>query len=122
MVTDTFESLDIGKNGRLFPVEVSISKIKIKGKELVFAITKDISQRKKTEEKLIESENTLQSLFAAAPIGICLLKDRAFQWINTKMADILGYTKEELVGQNTRMLYDTEEEYERLVNYYIQKL
>ena len=75
---------------------------------------RDITDQKIAEKKLKESENTLQSLFAAAPIGICLLKNRNFQWINTKMADILGYTKEELVGQNTRLLYDTKEEYERL--------
>ena len=66
------------------------------------------------EKALVESENTLQSLFAAAPVGICLLKNRTFQWVNNKMAEILGYTEEELIGQNTRKLYDTEEEYERV--------
>ncbi len=75
---------------------------------------RDITDQKMAEKALIESENTLQSLFAAAPVGICLLKNRAFQWVNTKMADILGYTEEELIGQNTRMLYETEEEYERV--------
>ena len=75
---------------------------------------RDITESKMAEKALLESQNTLQSLFAAAPVGICLLKNRTFQWVNNKMADILGYTEEELIGQNTRMLYDTEEEYERV--------
>ena len=86
-------------------------------RNLILAIAERLSriiERAYSEQALKESENTLQSLFAAAPVGICLLKGRVFQWVNTKMADILGYAEEELIGQNTRMLYDTEEEYERL--------
>ncbi|MCC7573127.1 MAG: PAS domain S-box protein [Candidatus Methanofastidiosum sp.] len=74
----------------------------------------EIVERKVYEEELLKSERTLRALFDTAPIGICLLKDRTFQWLNNKMTDILGYTHEELIGQNTRMIYDTDEEYERV--------
>lgn len=74
----------------------------------------EIVERKITEEELVKNERTLRVLFDSAPIGICLLKDRRFQWINRKMAEILGYSPEELVGQNTRVLYDNEEEYDRV--------
>jgi len=74
----------------------------------------EIVERKLAEEELIESETTLRAIFETAPIGICLLKDRRFQWINHRMSEILGYTEKELIGQKTRILYDTEDEYERV--------
>lgn len=77
-------------------------------------IVEDITDKLKTEQALKESENTLKSLFNSAPVGICLLKDRVFQWLNPKLAEIFGYEEKELIGKGTKILYSSEEEYERV--------
>ena len=54
---------------------------------------------------LAEREALLQSIFRSAPDGIGLVTDRSFDWCNRKIADITGYSTEELQGQSTRLLY-----------------
>ncbi len=56
----------------------------------------------------------LDSIFAAAPVGIGLVQDRVIREINPFFCHMLGYTADELTGQNARMLYPSDEEYERI--------
>ncbi len=70
--------------------------------------------RKITEYELKRSEETLTAIFNAAPIGIGLIKDRIFGITNQHLADMIGYTPDELVNKNARMLYSTQEEYDRV--------
>jgi len=74
----------------------------------------DITERKRAEQALRESEATLASILRATPAGIGLTRDRTLQWANAFLCSMLGYTKEELVGQSTRKLYATNEEFERV--------
>jgi two-component system cell cycle sensor histidine kinase/response regulator CckA len=74
----------------------------------------DITDRKQAAEALATSEATLRSIFRAAPVGIGLVKDRVFQWTNETLHQMLGYAEEELKGQSARMVYPSQEEYERV--------
>jgi PAS domain S-box-containing protein len=80
----------------------------------LMGVGRDITERKRAEEALQESEATLRSVFRAAPIGIGLVIDRVFQWTNETLHQMLGYTAEELEGQSARMVYPSQEEYERV--------
>jgi len=70
--------------------------------------------RHKISRASIEKEALLQSIFKSAPIGIGLVVDRVFQWTNEKMSEITGYTKEQLRGQKSRMLYMSNKEFKRV--------
>ena len=74
----------------------------------------EIIERKRTEEALKQSESTLSSTFAAAPVGIMLINGRIFQKLNNRMCEICGYTSEELIGQSSLMLYPDKAEFERV--------
>ncbi|MHC1744320.1 MAG: PAS domain S-box protein [Syntrophobacteraceae bacterium] len=74
----------------------------------------DITERKKAEEALRTSELELRSMFRAAPVGICLLRDRVFVRVNTVMTRMFGYAPEELIGRSSRMVYESEEDYLRV--------
>ena len=76
------ESIDIDKYGNKIPVEVSTSKIRLKGEDLAVGVIRDIRERKVFEEKIKDSENTLSGIITAAPIGINLFKDRIWIWSN----------------------------------------
>jgi two-component system, cell cycle sensor histidine kinase and response regulator CckA len=80
----------------------------------VALLARDITQRKRMERALKESEATTRSLLKAAPIGIGIVRDRVFLWVSGRMCEMLGYTSGELIGKSTRLLYETEEEFLRV--------
>lgn len=72
-----FETLHKNKEGLVYPVEISIGSIHKDGKPLMFAIARDISERKKAEEdvlsafrKIEENEERLNIVINASELGI----------------------------------------------------
>lgn len=65
----------------------------------------DVTEREFTSSRL-------SSFYQVAPIGAGVLANRCFQEVNQQFCDITGYSAEELVGQDSRMLYFSDEEYE----------
>ena len=57
-------------------------------------------------------ETYMRSIFRVAPTGIGVISNRILSQVNDKFCEMLGYSKDELVGQNARMIYFTDEEYE----------
>ena len=81
--------------------------------DYVLALLEDITERKRTEEALRKSEALMESLFAANPAGVALLVNRVFVRVNPAMCRITGYSSPEMLGHTTRMLYLSEDEFER---------
>jgi len=75
-------------------------------------IIRDITEQKLTEEALRDSEEHLQSVFRAAPTGIGVVSDRVLNQVNERICEMTGYSEEELIGQNARVLYPSDEDYE----------
>ena len=71
-------------------------------------------RHKTSRDDLLVSEARTRSIFRAVPVGIGLVSDRTIQEVNDKILELTGYQREELIGQNARILYPTEDEY-RLV-------
>lgn len=71
----------------------------------------DIHHAKK---KLAEREAMLQSILRSAPVGIGMVSQRMLIWVNDKICQITGYSNEELIGQSARMLYLSDEEFDRV--------
>ena len=71
-----------------------------------------ILKRKQVEETVRASKTKLTSIFRVAPVGIGLVSNRIFQEVNDHFCAITGYSKEELIGNDARMVYSSDEEYE----------
>jgi PAS domain S-box-containing protein len=56
----------------------------------------------------------LASINRVAPVGIGIVVDRSFRMVNQQFTNLIGYSKDELIGQNSRMIYETDSEYERV--------
>jgi PAS domain S-box-containing protein len=69
---------------------------------------------KQVEEALRESEASVNSILKTAPIGIGLVHDRVLIWLSERMNQMLGYSGDELIGKSAKILYETEEEFERV--------
>ena len=105
------------KDGTVFPVEISgsLGPFIWKGRRVVCSLIRDISDRKKAEDELREKERLLQSILSTSPVGIGLTRDRRIVWRNKAWESMFGFESEdEYLGESTRMLYPSEEEYERV--------
>ena len=79
--------------------------------KMLLDLRSEIAKRKIADESLAASEAKLNSILRVAPAGIGVTKGRMFTELNPAMCDITGYSREELLGQQTRLLYLTDEEY-----------
>lgn len=71
-------------------------------------------ERKEAENQLKDQQQVLHTILESSPVGICLLENRVFKWVNTRMVDMLGYEfKSDLTGQSTAVIYGSEEEFLR---------
>ncbi|MCA9837543.1 MAG: PAS domain S-box protein [Trueperaceae bacterium] len=87
------------RNGHEFCVEISLSPLETKQGTLVLSAIRDISERKKAEQQLRESQQLVQSAFHHAPIGKALIgRDGGWLEVNEAICKIVGYSKEELLN------------------------
>ncbi len=82
----------------------------------VVEVAQDITERKRLEEALRESEQTLNRILTASPVGIAFVSsDRKLGWANKTYLELLGYdTVEEVKDLSVRLFYASEEEFDRV--------
>jgi PAS domain S-box-containing protein len=96
-----YESVRIRKNGSRFPVEINIHRAVMNGNEVIMTSARDITERKQTEEALHQEEAQYRRIYETATEGIWGL-DEGFriQFVNPMMAQMLGYSIDEIVGHH----------------------
>jgi len=66
----------------------------------IITVIRDITERKRAEQALRESEEMSRSMLDNAAMGVYLLQDKKFLYVNPTFEKIIGYTSEELVGRD----------------------
>jgi PAS domain S-box-containing protein len=64
--------------------------------------------------ELVQREKEYRSLLETGPVAVGILHNRCFVMVNEILCSTFGYTKAELLGNTTRMLYENDEEFQRL--------
>lgn len=100
----------VKKNGDEFPIDTSISQIELDGKKIFTAILRDVTESKRAETALRESEYNYRSILEQASDGI-FIADASGRYIevNPSGCDMLGYTREELLEKKISDLIPPED-------------
>ena len=80
------------------------------------------SEREGAEKEILNNRNQLDSIFRVAPVGIGVVIDRKFQFVNDRFCKMLGYAEKELVGQLSRIIYPSDDEFERVGKYKYEEI
>src|SRR5713226_9732134 len=90
------ELVALRKNSEEFPVEVSFGELAINGRRLFTGFIRDITERKRAEEKIRQSEMELRQILDFAPQYLSVLgPDRKRLYNNRAALDYHGLTLEE---------------------------
>jgi PAS domain S-box-containing protein len=104
-----FEWMQRTLSGQEFDAEVSLIRIQIDGTVAVQAIFRDITEKKKAEEALRQSEEKYRILSEASPNAIYIIDQNAkVVYANTYALRMLGKTIQEVKGQSLMEVFPTE--------------
>jgi PAS domain S-box-containing protein len=97
-MSSVFETRHRCKDGSVFDVEVCATGVRIGSEQFIFCVTRDITERKRAEERLRRSEEKFKALFDLAPVGIAVLdRQRNVVDANPALAQIMRVPWEELL-------------------------
>jgi PAS domain S-box-containing protein len=109
-ISNTFEVSGVAKDGRKFPIEMSVAEWKTQSEEFFTAVIRDVSERKLAEERIRLSEKKYRELFQVNKDGIAIFRVNPygppgkFVEVNHAASEMLGYTREEMLQITPLML------------------
>jgi PAS domain S-box-containing protein len=94
------------KSGQIQTMLFSAEKISIGGQECIISSSTDVTELKKIEQAMRDSEEKFAKAFRASPqvISISRVADGAFKEINESFCRVIGYSREETIGHSSKEL------------------
>lgn len=104
-VPSRYETIFINKSGEEVQIEANVAIFNYHGRNATFAVIRDISEQKKSEKMIADSEKLYRTLFELSPTG-ALLEDISglILDVNPAFCKSMGYNKKDLVGKKVEIL------------------
>ncbi|MFH1033007.1 MAG: PAS domain S-box protein [Pseudomonadota bacterium] len=96
-----FEVIALRPSGETFPVEISAGLTTFQGQPVTLGFVRDITERKRAEEELRKLSRAVEHSLASVVITD---RDGTIQYVNEKFCQLTGYSRDEALGQNPRLL------------------
>jgi PAS domain S-box-containing protein len=113
-VPSSFEATGLRRDGRSFPAHIEVATVNLPDGPASLAFITDVSERKSAEE---ERSRLLTAIEQAAEGVVITDTDGIIQYVNPAFSAITGYSRNEALGQNPRILKSGEHDsafYERM--------
>jgi PAS domain S-box-containing protein len=97
------------KDGSAVQLEIANSQFRLQGKHLFTAFIRDITERRRMEQQLFESEERYRNVALTASEAIVTVDDQMLiQFANPAVTRVFGYEAQEIIGQSiTRLIPPT---------------
>ena len=97
-IAGEFEIINYRKNGTTFWNSFKIMPVFNNAGACInwVATEEDVTKQRKQKLLLIESENKFRNLVENSPVGIYIITKKGFVFVNEKLANSVGYTKNEI--------------------------
>jgi len=93
------------KDGRTFPLHLSVGQMELNGEPAFTAILHDLTLRSAIEDALRKSEERVRSIVESAVDAIIVIDERgSIEAFNPSAERLFGYSFDEVVGRNVNML------------------
>ncbi|HWC60822.1 MAG TPA: PAS domain S-box protein [Verrucomicrobiae bacterium] len=98
-----FEWVAQSPDGRQIPLEVVLTRIQWSGREVIQALITDITERRRAQQALAESEALFSAAIQSSPIFIAItrMEDSRFVLVNDAFVNWSGYARNEIIGRNS---------------------
>ena len=94
----------VRKDGSVFYADIKAAPVQIRGKDVMLGIFRDATERKQAEEALARESRRNQAFLRGASDGVHVLDaDGKVLEVSDSFCEMLGYSREELVGANASL-------------------
>ncbi|MFW6274440.1 MAG: PAS domain S-box protein, partial [Spirochaetota bacterium] len=112
---ELYEIEALNKDGVIIPVEVSSTILSRDGAGEIQSVVRDISERKKTEELLLQKERQYHFIYNSLRDALIIVNaNREITDCNSAFTELFGYSLSEVQGKTTDILFASQDEYEQL--------
>ena len=78
----------------------------------------DITERKRAEQELHRINQLQTAILENSTAGIAFVRNRIFEWVNSRMLEVFGLTLDQAQGAPTRIIYPDDEAYRKVADTY----
>ncbi len=95
------EAIGLHRDGRRIPLELAINEFFLHGRQMFACVLRDITKRKEIEGQLQKLSQAVEQ----SPVSVVITsRDGTIEYVNPRFVEMTGYTLDESVGQNPRIL------------------
>jgi len=94
------------KDGSIIHVEITAHSLDFQGREAELVLAHDVTDRKRAEERLRQSEERFSKAFRSSPFGIVIATESKGRMVDANPAflKMVGYNREDVIGRTAKEL------------------